>query len=324
MATLRSLLASKQDSFAEAPEENIESGTIWMYTPGSNYANFLHGYCFKPCAAGTATVEIWGAGGSGAEMCCCGYGLPGNPGAYSKRKITLTCCGFICGNVGMSCGNSDDLCFRGCSDSTTVTWYENGSVCAGCMCAEGGRGGVSYCSTGTSGFCCFAGNGFYYTKTNNDNCGIICNRCCSGGWCAQAYGGTTNCPGGFSKVSFFGCQLCPCYTTQHVRGPSGQFSAQGIEVSFVGIDGSGASNWSGQGRHEYLAALSGTSRWPQIGYPMASCWGFSGGCGCYENDGCKQFYPAGFPGLAPYPCPGVRDHATRGGNGAVRIKFVRS
>jgi hypothetical protein len=28
--------------------------------------------------------------------------------------------------------------------------------------------------------------------------------------------------------------------------------------------------------------------------------------------------------LAPYPCPGVRDHATRGGHGAVRIKFVRS
>jgi hypothetical protein len=28
--------------------------------------------------------------------------------------------------------------------------------------------------------------------------------------------------------------------------------------------------------------------------------------------------------LAPYPCPGVRDHASRAGHGAVRIKFVRS
>jgi len=320
---LRNLLASKQDSFAASPEENIESGRIWLYYPGSGYDKFPGGFCFKPCVAGTATVEVWGAGGSGAHMCCCGYGLPGNPGAYSKRKISLTACGYITGNTGYSCGNADALCDRGCGESSGITWYEQGTTCCGCICAQGGKGGISYCSTGASGYCCFAGNGFCATKTNNDNCGIICNYC-PGMWQATAYGGSTNCPGGFSRVSFFGCQLCPCFTTQHVRGPSGQISQQGVEVSFVGIDGSGASNWSGQGRHEMLAALSATTRWPQMGHMFSTCWGFSGGCGCYQNDGCKHYYPAGWPGLAPYPCPGVRDHATRGGHGAVRIKFVRS
>jgi hypothetical protein len=29
---------------------------------------------------------MWGAAGSGAEMCCCGGGIPGNPGGYARKN----------------------------------------------------------------------------------------------------------------------------------------------------------------------------------------------------------------------------------------------
>ena len=34
----------------------------------TDFAGELHG--------GEATIEMWGAGGSGARMCCCGGGIP--------------------------------------------------------------------------------------------------------------------------------------------------------------------------------------------------------------------------------------------------------
>jgi hypothetical protein len=35
-----------------------------------------------------------------------------------------------------------------------------------------------------------------------------------------------------------------------------------------------------------------------------------------------NYMPTGVPGNAAHPCPGVRDHAGRGGMGGVRIKFI--
>jgi hypothetical protein len=299
----------------------VESGQVYNFQT-SNFEGMHAGICFHPCQSGTAIIEIWGAGGSGAKMCCCGFGTPGNPGAYSRRTVTLTCCGYITGSPGIACGN-DALCFRGCSDATGVTIYANGSN-TGCMCAQGGRGGISYCSTGTDAYCCFTAGGFFTTLGVNGNCGIVCNKCCSGGWCAQAYGGDTNCPGGFSCVSFLGASgsSCPCSTHFHMQGPAGYYSKCGVVVSFNSDDGNGFANWSGQGRNQYVQALAGASRWPQMGAQFATCWGFSGNCGCYENEGCMNLLPPGFPSAGPHPCPGVRDHASKGGNGAIRIKFI--
>ena len=260
MASLKTLTATKKSDFPQVTETNIESGQIYMYNTSPNYDPYYFGICFKPCASGTAIVEIWGAGGSSAHMCCCGFGMPANPGAYSKRSISLTCCGYICGQVGMSCRNAGDLCFRGCGNSTGITYYPAGTSSGqGCMCAEGGRGGISICSTGTNAYCCFVAAGFRHTLGVNGDCGIICNRCCSGGWCAQAYGGTTNCAGGYSCVSFLGTSgsSCPCATHWHMQGPPGYFAKCGVVVSFNNDDGSGFANWSGQGRGQYMQALAG-------------------------------------------------------------------
>ena len=51
--------------------------------------------------AGTAHIEIWGAGGSGARMCCCGDGLLGNAGGYAYKKITVEADDTLTGCTGM-------------------------------------------------------------------------------------------------------------------------------------------------------------------------------------------------------------------------------
>ena len=89
MASLTTLLQTKYD-FAVGNETNLEQGRIYQYYVGSMLVvQPLDVHCLLAPSAGTATIEIWGAGGSGAEMCCCGFGLNGNPGAYSKKTLTM-------------------------------------------------------------------------------------------------------------------------------------------------------------------------------------------------------------------------------------------
>lgn len=302
-----------------ATEEHLERGRIWVFTPGNNYTNYQ--ICWRAPAKGTAVIEIWGAGGSGARMCCCGGGLPGNAGAYSKKTIQVNANCYVCGAVGFSCGNADAICFRGCSDPTGVTWTGNCGA-SGCMCAQGGAGGRSFCTTGSSLYCCFAANGYCARGPYNDNCGTICNYF-NGIWIACAYGGDVNRCGGFSCTAFMGCQgPCICSTTFHVATPPGYVAKCGGVVSFGAENNNEFSNWSGQGAHQHQSALNAQSRQPTHGVPWSYCWGFGGGCGCYENEGCYTGVGPGYPGTPPFPCGDVRDHGRRGGHGAIRIRFI--
>ena len=319
MASLRSLLGTKQDAFVSVTEENLEKGRIYVYTPGTNYSRLWCGFCFHPDTSGTAVVEIWGAGGSGAEMCCCGFGTPGNAGAYVRKTVSMAPGDFICGYIGQSCGNATALCFRGCSEATQVRFCIGGQET--CACAEGGKGGLTYCSTNSSYYCCYRANGFCVTRTNNDNCGIVCNHC-NGSWIACAYGGDVNCPGKISCVSAFGCYpSCVCLFIDHVPTPAGMFSKEGAMMSYTRENNNDFAQWSGSGHHQHLGVL-GSGRFPRGGIPFATCWGASKACGCYENDGCVPVMPIGTGGRGPNPCPGVRDHAIRGGHGGVRIRFT--
>jgi len=321
MATLKELLTSKDQALYPVDEENLERGHIYSYTPGTDYNNFCQGICWIAPANGTAVIEIWGAGGSGAEMCCCGFGLPGNPGAYAKKTISIQAGCYICGYVGKPCGNADDLCFRGCSQATCLCWRGNSGT-GGCMCAQGGRGGTSICSTTPSGYCCFRANSFCVTRTNNNHCGIVCNYRESD-WHACAYGGDINMGGCFSCVSFFGCHpSCPCYFHWHLAVPPAQFAKCGGLVTFNTENNNGFSQWSGHGMHQHIYALNALSRTPEKGTPWAYCWGAGKGCGCYNNEGCSSHVPIGHPGMGPFPCPQVRDHGRKGGDGAIRIRFI--
>ena len=319
MASLKSLLGSKQDAFVSVTEENLEKGRIYVYTPGTNYSRLWCGFCFHPDTSGTAVVEVWGAGGSGAEMCCCGFGTPGNAGAYVRKTVSMAPGDFICGYIGQSCGNATALCFRGCSEATQVRFCLGGTET--CVCSEGGKGGLTYCSTSPSYYCCYRANGFCVTRTDNDNCGIVCNHC-NGSWIACAYGGDVNCPGKISCVSAFGCYpSCVCMFIDHVPTPAGMFSKEGAMMSYTRENDNDFAQWSGSGHHQHLGVL-GSGRFPRGGIPFATCWGASKACGCYENDGCVPVMPIGTGGRGPNPCPGVRDHAIRGGHGGVRIRFT--
>ena len=231
MATLKELLTSKDQGLYD-DEENLERGEVYSFTPGTDYNNFCQGLCWCAPANGTAVIEIWGAGGSGAEMCCCGFGLPGNPGAYAKKTIQMNEGCYICGFVGKACGNATDLCFRGCSQATCLCWRGNGGQ-AGCMCAQGGRGGTSICSTTPSGYCCFRANGFCVTRTTGDNCGIACNYRDSD-WHACGYGGDINCCGQVGCSHFFGCYpMCPCQFYYSIPLPANMFvCGRGSHVTY--------------------------------------------------------------------------------------------
>lgn len=325
MAGLKSILSSR--SPLDPTETNIEQGVIFAFSPGTFYTQFCNFFCWKPPATGTAQVEIWGSGGPGARMCCCGGGLPGNSGGYSKKTISVTAAQFVCGSVGFP-PYSHSLCFSGCGDPTGVCWTS--TTTNGCMCARGGRGGTAFCSSGTSLWCCFTAGGFCGCGPasvwgSGDNCGIICNHC-SGGWEALAYGGDVNCCGTIGCASFFGCYPnCNCNFIHHAAIPPGMYAVEGATVSYrPDTDAIPSSQWSGNQLTQYLSALGSLSKGAQRGVPQTSCWRSDASCGCYEMQGCSPFLPIGAGGLPPLPCPDVRDHGIRGGWGGVRIKFIAS
>lgn len=321
--SLRTLTDNKILNLPSPPvpdETNLERGQIFLFTPGYQNAT-SQPFCWIAPGTGTAVIEIWGASGSGSLMCCCGGGLPGNPGAYSSRTVTVTSSCFVCGTVGMSCGNTLTLAYRGRGESTGICW--TGSGTNGCMCAEGGISGTAICSTGTNLFCCFAAANYCRTLLAT-NCGIICNigTGAPAGCCAQAYGGTVNCFGGFSCASFRGADpSCICNFIYHVAVSPGVIARNGAMITYNVENENGFSAWSGQGFHAFAPALSAAGRSPTAGVSFTSCWSSNRSCGCYEQQGCNMYMPTGVPGLPPHPCSNVRDHAIRGGHGAVRIRF---
>jgi hypothetical protein len=321
MPSLQTLLKSRHPVGQD--EQNLEKGTVFVFSPGTQYTEFCTGFCWQAPGTGTAVIEAWGPGGSGARMCCCGGGVPGNAGAYAKRTVPVCAGKFITGIPGFSCGNASALCFRGCSLPTQLCW-QGADDANGCMCAQGGAGGRSYCSTSTSLFCCYRAGGFCSTGPYNNNCGLICNYF-PGIWIGCGYGGDVNCCGGFSCASFLGCAPnCVCCFQYHIAMPAGYFSCGGGSTVTYGTENENRhSAWSGQGLNQFFSALGGHNRTPTRGIPMSYCWRSDRSCGCYDMQGCMLYLPPGVGGMPPSPCADVRDHGIRGGMGAVRIRFFQ-
>jgi hypothetical protein len=326
MATLRNLVTNKLDQI-EWDEKNLEKGRIWAYSPGTEYTNFLSCFCWVAPGAGKVILDVWGAGGSGARMCCCGGGVPGNPGAWARKCICVAAGCFIYGYTGMSCNNTGALCFRGCSEASCVCWFGRnqytGAAINGCICSEGGRGGLTYCSTGTSLYCCFTSANYCNTRCN-DNCGVICNfgsgtaNCCS-----EAYGGDINRRGGVSCTTFMGClPSCPCSTHYHVAVPPGMFACDGGVVNITLDTDTGYSEWAGQGHHNLISTVNGMSRSPSRGQPWTQCWNSTRSCGNSDTQGCIPYNPPAMGGLPAAPCTNTIDPGWRGGLGLVRITYI--
>ena len=327
MASLTSILHQRSRVNAD-----IEKGRVFLFSPATTNTQFSNSSCVYWCAPsnGVAIIEIWGASGSGARQCCCAVTIPGNPGAYSKKIQCVQTNDWIRGIVGMSCGNSDSICFRGCSQSTCITICRVTANCCMCMCAEGGYGGISYCSTSTGGYCCFGNAGSHFAVTcfnsraHGLDCGLVCNfQQCRYSW-GKAFGGDVNKDGGVSCVSFLasaGSQGC-CYIFHTAVSP-GIIAEDGVVLSWTGECDSGVSAATGSGQYQTMINLGLASKRPTSQHMVTGCWSGHKHCGCYESNGCIRFNPPGVPGAPFMNGQGdVRGGGFAGGHGMMRIKFI--
>lgn len=327
MATLTQILHQRSRATA-----NLEKGLIYTFTPGTMYTPFGYSNCcmiWQAPSNGVAVIELWGASGSGARMCCCGHGLSGNPGGFVRKTLDMCAGDWVRGLVGLSCGNADALCFRGCSQSTCMTVCRvNCNECL-CLCAEGGHGGWGMCSTTTSGFCCFGWGAWlaaecFREKGYPGSCGLACNWCNGRCMFGRAFGGDMNCCGGWSCASFVCAEgNSNCYIIHHLKTSPHIISDEGAVISFNSNYNSGIHADSGGGIYESLYGLGLATKRPNLGHAPTGCWMGNKHCGCYEAHGCNRFHPPGVPGVAfTGITTNVRAHASTGGHGMLRIKFI--
>jgi hypothetical protein len=318
MATLSSIILAKNPTF-QSNETNLENGKIFYQSPNQETAH-CHIIAWKSPGAGTARVEIWGAGGSGGKMCCCGGGVGGNPGAYVVKTFLVDANSKVCGCIGVSCGNADTMCYRGRSTGTCICWFgaASDSTLCGCLCAEGGEGGTTWCAPSASNFCCFVADATHCTTAMTNpagvawgtGCGIACNtrNTTAALTIANAYGGDLNCPGGISCTDWYACDSADnCRVQWHMRTPAGVHSTCGATVTFSGDHDSAMSKGGTaqyQATHRY--ALEAASRAPEKGIDLMLCY-HSRLCGCYENNGCQPTLPHGHGGAPASTCNSVRD-----------------
>lgn len=329
--SLRRLVEQKLNEI-DTDEIDLEKGQIFTFATTSSVGSNFHPsntFCWVAPGTGRAIIDIWGAGGSSAAIRCCGVGLPGNPGAWARKCICVIAGCTITGTVGISCGNAEGFCFKGCSEPTGVCWsgrnQYTGAVVTGCMCAQGGRGGTSYCAPGSAGvYCCFINGGFCGTAYGAGGCGIICNfGSGTGSCCAESFGGDIMKRGGFSCATFFTCfSNCPCSTQAHVAIPPGLFACDGAVVTHGFENNQDFSEWNGSGYHQFTFQLNALNRSPARGIPLTMCWTSNKSCGCYQMQACVPFFPPGTGGTMPTPCADHCNFGWRGGYGLVRINYI--
>lgn len=318
MASLRELLEEK--NLVEISETNLDTGQVFSFTPGDTHTSQTPNHflmCWEAPGAGTAVIEVWGASGSAGANCCCSLGLPGNPGAYSKKTMTVTGSSFVCGKIGGSCWNTT-CCYKGRSECSCICF--SGSTEQGTMIAQGGRGGPSFNqNSGTAIRCCYTANGYPFTEFSN-YCGIVCNYV--DGEIATASGGDTNCNGGWSCMIFYHCNsCCTCRHTPSIKTSPGIYSRDGAVITYSMEQDTHRQNGSGVGQMHMYSALGAASRTPGSVGPMAYCWQGGRMCSCYGQSACFMTLPFGIPAAPQMACSNQWDYGMRGGHGAVRITF---
>lgn len=277
-------------------------------------------FCWNSPGTGYAVVEIWGASGSGGMMCCCAAsGIPGNPGAYSKKIIPVCSGTYVCGWAGCAT-EANALCYPGRGNCSVACIFNSGAN--GTMIATAGFGGMQLCTTSTPQWCCFAICNFCRTNTGA-GCGIVCNI---GGpnaaVQATASGGDLNINGGVSCTYFWTCFNCctPGYEHTVAMSPGIWSTTSSPCVRFN--RNTAPTNFGYCGAHNGAIDQSTAIRnFAGIIPQYYSCWnGAHRDCSCYEFTGC-WFNAAGIPGISGVPCAGVRSMGVRGGHGAVKITF---
>ena len=154
MATLDTLITERLSKSYPIDESNLEDGEIYVFCSARQFGCFTNCFAWYSPGAGTALIEIWGAGGSTGCQCCCNFSVGGQSGAYAKKTVTMTANGYVCGNTGHPCMPNASFCYPGCSEATCVSICLGTASSCSCMCAQGGNGGLQACHTGSSLMCC--------------------------------------------------------------------------------------------------------------------------------------------------------------------------
>lgn len=321
MANLSTLLDNRAALVRRGVEEK-HGGLVWTFAH-TNVTGTQNGnpctYCWVSPGNGIAVVELWGASGSGAKMCCCGgTGIPGNPGAYLRKTLCVSTSSYVCGWVGCS-PTGDGLCYGGRSQCSVACPFNTNNNTV--LMASGGWGGWTMCTTGTALYCCFVAQGYCHTLTNTF-CGIICNIFGTNTACsACACGGDFNICGGISCLRLFECcNYYECNYEHTIAISPGIFSSTGPTCVRFMRAGWPYDGWARHGSYGYNLAVSSL----EGQYPTSNrveCWtSGSNICGCYEWSGCV-LGGTGFPGTTGHPCPGVRSAGQKGGHGAIKVTF---
>lgn len=320
MTVLSNLLGDRLGAFVS--ETNLETGEIYTFYPEAHDNRCC--MCWQAPGNGTAVIEVWGAGGSGARLCCCGAGISGNTGAYVKQTVQVESGDFVQGCLGRACGGCS-TCFPGCSESSCITICHAGGC--SCICAEGGVGGMGMCQTGSPQYCCMLCCGYPGTPIGSSGCGMICNwnRYTRG----IAYGPDAD-EKIDSKISCTHWRHCnPCCWQRHIYyhpTPPNIISDQGSFMMLQAHDY--WSNGHSQGSINWDLRMSSALN---VGNSSAApnsfryfCWGSGRYCGCYETMGRISRIPPAFGGMTGAPCDNVRAQGQKGGNGMVRIRYIPS
>ena len=207
---------------------SIDYDTIYIYDPAT-ISNQQNGgtCCLYTVPAGNTWfgVELWGAGGSGAGVCCCFGGWAGGSGSYTRKIIgglaggetyticaggsgcctysTTGCVGYpsyiyditAATNVACASGGSPggsrcrhhiSCSYQGCGQHQCGSTCGTMSICG----VTGSSKGNSYCTGGAWNFmpsAPFTGNAM--ARPSKDGCSGMCGGCCNGGYATFPGGG---------------------------------------------------------------------------------------------------------------------------------------
>lgn len=325
MANLSTLLAARI-----APTrgtEDLRLGSIFYHALSENSGGLYFypcQYCWKAPGNGCAVIELWGAAGGAAGMCCCsGGGLPGNPGAYSRRTVPVTSSSYVCGWVGYTQPSVSSCCNYSRSGCSVACLFSiNTGNCL--MIAQGGFEGIHACTTSTAGFCCLTGIGYCGTAAGS-SCGTVCNvGGPSGAVGACSCGGDVNVCGGISCIEYWDtCNYYPESLMYTVAIPAGIYSTTASCLRIMGHNcnpGSSSGPGFSSNRLQYMIQLAGLSGSVHPGNIFMSCWSSVADCSCYQYVSCFSAGVA-LPGISNFTCGGQRVQGMRGGHGAVKITY---
>jgi len=207
---------------------SIDFNEIYVYDPATIDNADNGGTCCLYTVPASTTwmgVELWGAGGSGAGVCCCMGGWPGGSGSYTRKIISVTpgatytiCSGGtgtchydtsggpvghpsyvydVTAAVNVACASGGTRGCAVCHHMMNCSYQGCRMAPCGCTCGTlsicgvtGSSHGSPYCAGGSWNYMPSAPfTGSAMARNSKDGCSGMCGGCCNGGYASFPGGG---------------------------------------------------------------------------------------------------------------------------------------